>query len=98
MSVTAYWLFPAAENDRSLLLYNYSVAFAGCNSIQQRPEIKKKNKQNFHCCISHFAKHISENSWPAASLLLEVSLKYHSGTTNLAKLLKPSKKPKNTAV
>lgn len=85
MSVTVHWLFPAAENDRSLLLCNYGVAFAGCNSIQQR---LRRKKENFHCCISHFAKCLSENSWPTASLLLESSLKHHTGITHLVKLLK----------
>lgn len=85
MSVTVHWLFPAAENDRSLLLYNYSVAFTGCNSLQQR---LRRRKNNFLCCISHFAMCISENSWPGTSLLLESSLKHHAGIMNLAKLLK----------
>jgi len=42
MSVTAHWLFPAVENDRSQFLYDYNVAFAGCNSIQQRLTRKKR--------------------------------------------------------
>lgn len=79
------WLFPAAENDRSLLLYNYTVAFAGCNSILQG---LRRKKNHFHGCKSHFAKRVCENSWPAASLLLESSLEHHTDITNLAKSLK----------
>lgn len=49
---------------------------------------REEKKNHFHCCISHFAMCISENSWPGTSLLLESSLKHHAGIMNLAKLLK----------